>query len=166
MFLLRCLVGCILWLSLSASCSSSWTRPHLPLQRWILRGAASVASTLGVPTFSHTYNEPVGWTLIGIGCFFLIIILCCCNRIRLAVAICKSAGQFVASVCTVVLVPIFQAVFAFCLWVGALVTMVCLLRRKSQHRLLHLDQQLPGPELVRFYVLVFFTLWVNAFLGA
>ena len=68
----------------------------------------------------------MGWTLIGVGCAFLIVILCCCNRIRLAVAVCKSAGAFVTSVCTIVLVPIVQTILAAMLWAGALITMVYL----------------------------------------
>jgi len=46
--------------------------------------------------------------------------------LRLAVAVCKSAGQFVSSVCSVVLVPIIQTLFQGGLWGACLVAMVYL----------------------------------------
>ncbi len=52
--------------------------------------------------------------------------LCCCSRIRLAVAVCKAAGQFVASVCLIILVPIWQTILVACLWVPALIAMIYL----------------------------------------
>ena len=136
-----------------------------------LQSASSVATYLGVPSVNSQYNEPIGWTLIGLGCFFFIIILCCCNRIRLAVAICKSAGQFVGSVCTVILVPIFQTVLAFSLWVGALISMVYLVSAAKFVVMNSSDyftsiESYGDTALVRFYIFVFLTLWVNAFLSA
>jgi hypothetical protein len=56
----------------------------------------------------------------------LIVLLCCCSRIRLAVAVCKAAGQFVASVCLIILVPIWQTLLVVCLWVPALIAFIYL----------------------------------------
>ena len=172
MFLLRCLAGCIVWVSLfgimfffvGTGCIFLYNAGYFSAH-------ADKASTLGVPVIDNTYNEPIGWTLIGIGCFFFIVVLCCCNRIRLAVAVCKSAGQFVASVCTVIAVPIVQTFFALCLWVGALITMVYLVSSASFIVYSNTDyftsiESMSDPELYRFYFFIFCTLWVNAFLGA
>ena len=172
MFLLRCLAGCIVWLSLfgimfffiATGCIFLYNAGYFS-------AAADQASYLGMPAIDSTYNEPIGWTLIGIGCFFFIVILCCCNRIRLAVAVCKSAGQFVASVCTVILVPIVQTLFALSLWIGALFTMVYLVSSASFVVSSNSDyftsiESYSDPELLRFYIFVFITLWVNAFLAA
>ena len=127
MFFLRCCAGCIVWLALfGIMFLLVGTGLIFLYNAGYMQSASNVATYLGVPAVNSQYNEPIGWTLIGLGCFFLIVILCCCNRIRLAVAICKSAGQFVGSVCTVILVPIFQTVLAFALWVGALITIVYL----------------------------------------
>lgn len=52
--------------------------------------------------------------------------MCCCSRIRLAVAVCKAAGQFVASVCSVVLVPIWQNLFVIILWVASIIAIIFL----------------------------------------
>jgi hypothetical protein len=172
MFLLRCLAGCIVWVSLFGTMLALVGLGLVFLYNaGLLNSAASIATTLGVPSVSSQYNEPIGWTLIGLGGFFFIIILCCCNRIRLAVAICKSAGQFVSSVCTVILVPIVQTLFALGLWGGALVTMVYLVSSAtfvvaSSSDYFTSINSYSDPELIRFYVFVFLTLWVNAFLGA
>ena len=173
MFLLRCLAGCIVWLSLFGIMFFLIGTGMLFLYNSgkYFTSASSAVTYMGIPSVSSTYNEPIGWTLIGIGCFFFIVILCCCNRIRLAVAICKSAGQFVASVCTIVLVPIFQTFLAVCLWVGALITMVYLVSSatfvvKSTSDYFTSLNSFKDPELIRFYIFIFLTLWVNAFLSA
>ena len=172
MFFLRCCAGCIVWLSLFAIMFLFVGTGLIFLYNaGYFQSASTYATYLGVPNTSSQYNEPVGWTLIGIGCFFLLVVLCCCNRIRLAVAICKSAGQFVGAVCTVILVPIIQSVLAFALWGGALVTMVYLVSSATFIVANSTDyftsiNSYNDPELVRFYIFVFLTLWVNAFLGA
>lgn len=127
MFLLRCLAGCIVWLSLFGIMFLLVGLGVIFLYNAGKLGEAAGAATyLGVPTINSNFNEPIGWTLIGIGCAFFIVILCCCNRIRLAVAICKCAGQFVSTVCSSVLVPVWQAILGVGLWGGALVSMVYL----------------------------------------
>lgn len=172
MFLLRCLAGCIVWLSLFGIMFLFIGLGLIFLYNAGYLGAASTAATyMGIPTINSSYNEPVGWTLIGVGCAFFIVILCCCNRIRLAVAICKCAGSFVGSVCTVVLVPIIQSVLGLGLWAGALVTMVYLVSTATFYAASTSDyftsvQSYSDPELIRFYVFIFCTLWVNAFIGA
>lgn len=172
MFFLRCCAGFIVWISLFAIMFLLIGLGLIFLYNAGYLGAASsVATYLGIPTINSSYNEPVGWTLIGVGCAFFIVILCCCNRIRLAVAICKSAGQFVGSVCTIVLVPIFQSVLGFALWVGALITMVYLVSSAtfivaSTSDYFTSISTYGDPELIRFYIFVFFTLWTNAFIGA
>ena len=172
MFFLRCCAGCIVWLSLfGIMFLLVGTGLIFLYNAGYMQSASNVASYLGVPAVDSQYNEPIGWTLIGLGCFFFIVILCCCNRIRLAVAICKSAGQFVGSVCTVIFVPIFQLLLALTLWAGALVTMVYLVSSATFIVANTTDyftsiNSYGDPELVRFYIFVFLTLWVNAFLGA
>lgn len=109
--------------------------------------------------------------MIGLSGLFLIIVLCCCSRIRLAVAICKSAGQFVVGVCLIVLVPVFQAILAVGFWAGCLVAMVYLVSAARFDKYSSTDyftsiMDYQDPALMRFYVFVFGTLWINAFLGA
>ena len=75
------------------------------------------------------------------------------------------------SVCTVILVPIFQTALAFALWVGALISMVYLVSAatfvvKSGSDYFTSIDSYGDKALIRFYVFVFLTLWVNAFLGA
>jgi len=56
--------------------------------------------------------------LWGIAGAFFLLILCCCGRIRLAVAIMKVTGQFIYNTPTVLLVPIiFLTICA--VWVAA-----------------------------------------------
>lgn len=172
MFFLRCFAGCIVWLSLFAIMFLLVGLGLIFLYNaGYMGGASGVATYLGIPSINSSFNEPVGWTLIGVGCFFFIVILCCCNRIRLAVAVCKCAGQFVGTVCTVVMVPIFQSILGFALWVGALFTMVYLVSSAtfvvaSSSDYFTSIQSYSDPELIRFYIFIFFSLWMNAFIGA
>lgn len=171
MFLLRCLAGCIVWLSLFGTIFFLIGLGLIFLYNaGYLGSIASVATFLGVPTLSTGYNEPIGWTLIGVGCAFFILVLCCCSRIRLAVAICKSAGQFIASVCLIVLVPVFQACLVISLWAGCLVAMVYLVSSAAftttGASYFTTLADYGDVALIRFYVFAFGTLWVNAFFGA
>lgn len=104
------------------------------------------------------------------GCLFSILVLCCCSRLRLAVAVCKSAGQFVASVCTTVLVPIIQTIFAAGIWAGSLVVMVYLVSAANftatSSNYFSSIGNYADPNLIRFYIFVFLTLWTVAFVGA
>ncbi len=177
MFLLRCLAGCIVWVSLFGTILVLVGLGIVFLYNSgkyeALNSAGNVITYLGIPVTSNSeYNSPVGWTLIGVGCGFFIVVLCCCNRIRLAVAICKSAGQFIASVCTSVLVPIVQAFLALALWGGCLVTMVYLVSAANfgvnvaSNAYFTTIDSYTDMALVRFYIFVFCTLWVAAFFGA
>jgi Plasma-membrane choline transporter len=130
MFLLRCIAGCVVWCSLFGIILFFIGIGLLFLYSAGKIGgdhANTVVTTLGVPSVSASANNEIyGWVAIGIGCLFLIVVLCCCSRLRLAVAVCKSAGQFVSSVCSVVMVPIFQTIFQAGLWGACLVAMVYL----------------------------------------
>jgi hypothetical protein len=172
MFLLRCLAGCIVWLSLIGTIGVLIAVGLIFLYNAGYFGAAaSTASYLGVPSFSNTgYNEVYGWICIGVGCLFIIVVLCCCSRIRLAVAICKSAGGFVSGVCLIVLVPIFQTIIAGGLWAACLIVMVYLVSSatfvtNSSYYFSYIGDY-SDSGLQRFYAFVFFTLWTSAFVGA
>jgi solute carrier family 44 (choline transporter-like protein), member 2/4/5 len=173
MFCLRCLAGCIVWCSIFGLIFFFIGLGLLFLYNAGYLGAASgVATYVGVPSFSGTSanNAVYGWICIGLGCFFFLVTLCCCSRLRLAVAVCKSAGQFVASVCSSVLVPIIQALFAMMLWGGSLVVMVFLVSSTgfvaTSGTYFSSIASYEDPSMIRFYVFVFFTLWTSAFIGA
>lgn len=98
------------------------------------------------------------------------MILCCCSRIRLAVAVCKSAGQFVVSVCLIVLVPIFQAILALGFWGACLIVMVYLVSAASfssdSGSYFTYIGNYGDPALIRLYCFIFGTLWMAAFISA
>ena len=54
------------------------------------------------------------WILAGL---YFLVLLCCCNRIRLGVAIIEATSQFVANKFSIFLVPIFF-VFIIVLWLA------------------------------------------------
>ncbi len=173
MFCLRCLAGCIVWCSIFGLIFFFIGLGLVFLYNAGYLGAASGAATyMGVPSTSGTAasNAVYGWICIGLGCFFFLVTLCCCSRLRLAVAVCKSAGQFVASVCSSVLVPIIQAILAMMLWGGCIVVMVFLVSSCSfvggTSSYFSSVSSYGEDSMIRFYVFVFFTLWCSAFIGA
>lgn len=104
----------------------------------------------------------------------LIVLLCCCSRIRLAVAVCKCAGQFVARVCGIVLVPIWQTLFVIVLWVAAIIAIIYLASSAT-----FVARQTDGnwdvftsvssytdEKLIYLYYFIFGTLWTNALFQA
>jgi len=172
MFLLRCLAGCIVWLSLFGTVLFLLGLGLIFLYNAGKLGyISSVATYVGVPTINSQYNEPIGWILIGLSALFLIVIFCCCSRIRLGVAICKSAGQFVLAVCLIVFVPVFQAALVLGLWAGCLVAMAYLVSAANftvanSTAYFTTIADYGDSALIRFYIFIFGTLWANAFFGA
>lgn len=127
MFLLRCLVGCIVWLSIIGS-----ILVFVGLGVIFLYNGGKISSSavgfLGLPTLSGSdYYNTYGYICFGVAGFLLIMLICCCNRLRLAVAVCKVAGQFVIRVCQVTLVPIVLAAILIGMWAVCLLCMIYLL---------------------------------------
>jgi solute carrier family 44 protein 1 (choline transporter-like protein)/choline transporter-like protein 2/4/5 len=121
-----------------------------------------------LPSFSY-YNI-FGYIVFGIALLIFIIIICCCGRIRLAVALCGVAGQFIASTCQIVLVPLIMGFLVFALWVAAIIAMVCLIGTATfvvnGNSIFTSIQSYTTMSLGFFYYFVFGTLWVNALLLA
>lgn len=171
MFMLRCLAGCIVWCSLFGLIIFFIGLGLIFLYNAGYLGAADNAATyLGVPSINSGSNAVYGWISIGLGCLFFIVVLCCCSRLRLAVAVCKTAGQFVAGVCTSILVPIVQTVIAGGVWAACIVVMVYLIScsnfTSDTSTYFSSIASYSDDSMIRFYIFVFFTLWVSAFIGA
>jgi hypothetical protein len=120
-------VGIIVWFSILGSILA-----FIGLGIVFLYNGGKIQSSnlgfLGIPTFSGSqYYNVYGYICFGIAGVLIILLICCCNRIRLAVAVCKVAGQFVIRVCQVTFVPIILAALLIGMWAACLVCMVYLL---------------------------------------
>ena len=95
MYLLRCCAGCIVWMFLIGVVTVLALGGIVFLYNaGTISGVGSYSGYLSIPNTSA--SQP-NYKAYGIVCFvmsalFLLIILCCCSRIRLAVAVCKAAG--------------------------------------------------------------------------
>jgi choline transporter-like protein 2/4/5 len=97
--------------------------------------------------------------------------LCCCSRIRLAVAVCKAAGQFIVDVCLIMLVPIFQTTVLLGFWAACLVVMIFLVsaatfKVNSSTDYVTAVGGYDDSSLIRFYIFVFATLWSHGMIQA
>ncbi len=169
MFLLRCFAGCLVWTSL--------------ISLFLILNGAGVLflynagvitheylTSMGLPSTSTGYEEIIGYVFFGLAGLLLIIMLCCCSRIRLAVAVCNTSGQFIVRVCQIMLVPIVQALFIAAFWAFALVVMVYLISSTtftySSTEIFTTITDYTQTSLLSFYYFVFATLWTNALLQA
>lgn len=175
MFALRCLAGCVVWVSLLGIIFFLGAIGFIFLYNGGVFGAdaaATVATYLNVPKLSTSTqtNQVLGGIFLGLAGLFIIVVLCCCSRIRLAVAVCKCAGQFVGGVCLIVLVPLFQTAVALGVWAGCLIIMIylvsCTKFISSSSNYFTSIGDYGDENLIRFYCFIFGTLWVNAFIGA
>ena len=127
MFLLRCLVGCVVWGSIILTIGLFIGVGLIFLYNAGTIGGGSI-EYLGIPKLEGSpYYNTYGYICFGIAGVLLILLICCCNRLRLAVAVCKVAGQFVIRVCQVTLVPIFLGAVLIIVWVVCLLCMIYLL---------------------------------------
>lgn len=131
MFLLRCLVGCVVWVSCIGVILVFIGLGIIFLYNggtFKEAGLNEYAGFLGLPTLDGSdYYNTYGYICFGIAGALLILLLCCCNRLRLAVAVCKVAGRFVIRVCHIVLVPIVLTIVVIGMWACCLLCLVYLL---------------------------------------
>lgn len=137
--------------------------------------ASSYIGYLGLPTATENANYDIyAYISWGIAGLLFIILLCCCSRIRLAVAVCKCAGQFVARVCGIVLVPIWQTILVVVLWVAAIIAIIFLAasatyvptQSNGSYDVFTSVANYGDEKLVYLYYFVFGTLWTNALFQA
>ena len=174
MFLLRCLVGCIVWFSCIGVILAFIALGIFFLYNGgVISGtAATYIGYLGLPTVHGSdYYATYGYICFGISALLLIILLCCCNRLRLAVAVCKVAGRFVIRVCQSTLVPIFLMIVLVGMWAACLVCMVYLLSVttftiSNSTDVLTSVANYGDTALIELYYFIFATLWSNALIGA
>lgn len=129
MLLIRWCAGCIVWLSIVSLFL------FLILLGFIFCYSGGLFGDVTFQYMGFTipkigsdmqYIKYYGFAVWGLAGLLLIIFLCLCNRIRLAVAVCKEAGKFIADVCSVMLVPIIMAIITAGLWALCALCMVYL----------------------------------------
>lgn len=174
MYMLKCLAGLIVWTSIFGIILLFAAVGLIFLYNaGVISGVSTFNSYLSIPTISGGTTEQYsiyGYISFGFSGFFLLMLLCCCSRIRLAVAVCKASGQFVAHTCSVILVPIFQTILNIGMWAVCVVSMLYIVSSAtftgSSSSVFTSISSYTDPNLVRFYVFVFGTLWSNAFIQA
>ena len=174
MFLLRCLVGIIVWGSILGTILTL-----SGLGVIFLYNGGKISSDavgfLGLPTLSGSdYYNVYGYICFGVAGALLILLLCCCSRLYLAVAVCKVAGQYVIRVCFVALVPIILGLVLIGMWALCLLCMIYLLSMTnfvavkssgSYDSFTEVESYSDG-TLLRLYYFIFATLWCNALIQA
>ena len=98
------------------------------------------------------------------------MLLCCCSRIRLAVAVCKCAGQFVAHTCSIIFVPIFQSFFNIALWIACAIGLFFIISTvsytASSSSVFTSLSSYTDESMYKVYAFLFGTLWCNALIQA
>jgi hypothetical protein len=130
----------------------------------------SVFGSLGVPTTSkNEFYNVYGYISFGVAGILFIVMLCCCSRIKLAVAICKVSGQFLLRVAQVLLVPIIMTLITLGLWAFGLSAMVYIISTAtfvSNGDIFTSIDDWTSRSLGMLYYFFFGILWVNAYIGA
>lgn len=179
MFLLRCLVGLIVWFSILGTILGFAGLGVIFCYNAGIGVFKNNLGFLGLPVITangNTYNKveyyaTYGYICFGLSGFFLLMMICCCNRIRLAVAVCKVAGQFVIRCCQVMFVPIFLAAILIGMWACCLLCMIYLLSSTTFYVASSSDiftsvKDYSDRSLLELYYFVFGTLWSSALIQA
>lgn len=126
--------------------------------------------TLGIPTASqNNYYNIYGYISFGVAGLLFLIMLCCCSRIKLAVAVCKVSGQFLLRVAQVLLVPIIMTALILGLWAFGLSAMVYIISTATfvaNGDIFTSINDWTSRSLGMFYYFFFGILWTNAYLSA
>jgi hypothetical protein len=171
MYTLKCLAGVIVWTSTLGIILVFAAAGFIFLYNAGVI-SSSYLSTYSIPSVegvTQSEYEIYGYIAISLGAVFLVLFLCCFSRIRLAVAVCKAAGQFVSHTCSIVLVPIFQTVITIGTWAICILAMLYIISTASFTSSSDVFTSLTSytdSSLYQFYAFLFGTLWCNAFLQA
>lgn len=173
MYLMRCVAGVVVWASIGVTLLAIICLGLLFLYSGGVFGTTDqVIMGYKIPTIGENvkYIRYYGYTVLGLGGVFLLIVLCLCNRIRLAVALCGCAGKYIVDVMTSVLVPIVMSLLATGLWAVCLFCMLMILSVAKfvaqTSNIFTTFESFTDSALIRFYYFFFGTLWCNAVLGA
>jgi len=125
---------------------------------------------MGIPTLNkNSYYNVYGYICFGLAAVIFLALLCCCSRIRLAIAVCKVAGRFVIRVAQVMIVPIIMTAFIIALWAFGLSAMVYIVSTATfvaNGDVFTSINDYTQRSLGMFYYFFFGILWTNAYLGA
>lgn len=132
MFLLRCLAGLIVWLSIIGTIAFLAGLGFIFYYSSGKMGGSISYMGYSMPTVqSDEYLAYYAYALWAVSGLLLILLLCCCNRIRLAVAVCKCAGKFIVEVCSTMFVPIIMSFITVIMWVVCAIAMIYLVSSAS-----------------------------------
>lgn len=174
MYTLRCLAGLLVWLS-SFGIIICLALAGLVFfyNAGIITTTDSTSGWLSIPTISggtETEYKVFGIISFSLSGIFLLLLICCFSRIRLAVAVCKASGQFVAHTCAIVLVPIIQTAINVSMWVICIVALLYLASAATyvvtSGDVFTSINSYGDSALIHFYIFLFGTLWCNAFIQA
>lgn len=109
MVLIRCFAGVLIWVSIFSIMGilgggGYWV--------WMYRTHYDTTDN------NYKYFQYGAYGIWGLDGLFLILVLCCCTRIRLAVAIMKVTGSFILNVPQVLLLPLIFMIICLA-WIGA-----------------------------------------------
>jgi hypothetical protein len=129
MGLLRCLVGCTVWsLIFGVILGFAGLGVLLCYNAQVGVFASNNVGFLGLPAINNIqYYATYGYICFGISGFIFLMMFCCYNRIRFTIAVCKIAGQFVRSVCRIMLLPLILTIILIGMWGCCLLCMIYLL---------------------------------------
>lgn len=173
MYTLRCLAGLIVWvscfgiiLSFSLAGLICFYNAGLIITTDATSGWLSIPTVSGATETEYKVFGIISFCFAGV---FLLLLICCFSRIRLAVAVCKAAGKFVAHTCMIVLVPIIQTAINISMWAICIVALLYLASAATYVTTGDVFTSVADygeTALVKFYVFLFGTLWCNAFIQA
>lgn len=97
MVIMRCCVGIIVWFTIFGVLAALGGGGY-----WVYKTKDNYDQS----DDNYKYLQYGAYALWGIGGAFFLIVLCCCGRIRIAVAILKVTGQFIYNTPTVLTIPV------------------------------------------------------------
>lgn len=106
---IRCFAGILIWLSIIGIIACLGGGGY-----WVWKYKDHYSTTDN----NYKYLQYGGYALWGLDGVFLILVLCCCSRIKLAVAIMKVTGSFIMNVPQTLLMPLMFAVICMG-WIAA-----------------------------------------------
>jgi choline transporter-like protein 2/4/5 len=171
MFLMRWIAPFMIWLSIFGTIAVFIGAGFIFLYNsGALSSYSNTLGNLGIPTLSaNSHYNYYGGICFGIALILIILLLLCCSRIRLAIAVCNVAGQFVVRVAQVMIVPIIMGAVIIGFWAFAIASFAYIIGTATfvaNGDIFTSIDDYTQRSLGMFYYFFFGTLWTSAFLDA
>ena len=121
---MKCCAGCIVWFSLFGTiigiAGIGGILYYYSGSLGNIKTGISFLDEQKINTSTDSNYQYYAYACWGLAGLLLIVVLCLCGRIQLAIAVSKAAGDFITDVCQIMITPLFWTLILSIVWAACI----------------------------------------------